>query len=90
MLAQKHMKITNQAMDKLKAIYKNVKETDDFGNGRFVRKTLEEAEMNLAERLLKLDESEINEELLTMLELEDIPDLAIMNKHKIKRVGFCA
>jgi SpoVK/Ycf46/Vps4 family AAA+-type ATPase len=90
MLEQKHMKITDQAMDKLKSIYENVKGTDDFGNGRFVRKTLEEAEMNLAERLLKLDESEITEELLTMLESEDIPDTEMKSSNKVKQIGFCA
>lgn len=90
MLKRKQMKITDQAMKKLRQIYESVKESNDFGNGRFVRKTIEEAEMNLAERLLKVGESEITEELLTMIEEEDIPDVETKSKHEAKRIGFCA
>lgn len=90
MLKRKQMKITDQAMKKLRLIYESVKESNDFGNGRFVRKTIEEAEMNLAERLLKMDESKITEELLTVIEEEDIPDVATKSKHEVKRIGFCA
>ncbi|MDE7282322.1 MAG: stage V sporulation protein K, partial [Lachnospiraceae bacterium] len=50
MLSKKQMMITDEAMEKLKNIYESVKESSDFGNGRFVRKMLEAAEMNLAER----------------------------------------
>ncbi|NBI91060.1 hypothetical protein D3Z45_10900 [Lachnospiraceae bacterium] len=38
-------------MEKLKNVYESVRGDKDFGNGRFVRKILEEAEMNLAERV---------------------------------------
>ena len=84
------MKITDQAMKKLRLIYESVKESNDFGNGRFVRKTIEEAEMNLAERLLKMDESKITEELLTVIEEEDISDVETKSKHEVKQIGFCA
>lgn len=90
MLKRKQMKITDQAMKKLRLIYESVKESNDFGNGRFVRKTIEEAEMNLAERLLKMDESMITEELLTVIEEEDISDVETKSKHEVKRIGFCA
>ncbi|MEE1101318.1 MAG: AAA family ATPase [Agathobacter sp.] len=90
MLNKKQMRITNQAMKKLTLIYDSVKESNDFGNGRFVRKTIEEAEMNLAERLLKGDESKITEEVLTLIEEEDIPDVEIYGKQEVKRIGFCA
>ena len=90
MLKRKQMKITDQAMKKLRLIYESVKESNDFGNGRFVRKTIEEAEMNLAERLLKMDESKITEELLTVIEEEDISDVETKSKHEVKQIGFCA
>ena len=48
-------------MKKLSSIYDKAKERSDFGNGRFVRKIIEEAEMNLAERLLSLEESDITD-----------------------------
>ena len=76
-------------MAKLKRLYENAKESNDFGNGRFVRKTLEEAEMNLAERLLKEGENNITEEKLTTIQLEDIPDVEIEHR-EIKQIGFCA
>ena len=61
---------------------------NDFGNGRFVRKIIEEAEMNMAERLLKLNESEITENLLSVIEECDIPDYKPENK-EVKTIGFC-
>lgn len=73
MLERKHMKITDQAREKLRSIFEKARGKEDFGNGRFVRKTIEEAEMNLAERLLKLDEADITEEMLTVIEEADIP-----------------
>ena len=89
-LDKKQMKITGQAMEKLRLIYESVRESSDYGNGRFVRKIIEEAEMNLAERILKEDESKISEELLKMIEEEDIPDVEAKAKYEVKRIGFCA
>lgn len=89
-LKHKNMTITNLAMNKLRKLYEDVKGSNDFGNGRFVRKTLEEAEMNLAERLLKLDESNITDELLTTIEVEDIPEAKIKCNEVTRRIGFCA
>ncbi len=74
MVSKKGMKITEQALDKLRKIYVKVDKKEDFGNGRFVRKVLEEVEMNLANRLLDKDESLITDEILTTLEECDIPD----------------
>lgn len=90
LLERKNLKITKPARNKLRMLYDQAKGSEDFGNGRFVRKTIEEAEMNLAERLVHLSESEITEELLTVLELEDIPDLSSTQKQKVNRIGFCA
>ena len=62
------MTITDAAMNKLRQNFNIVHEESDYGNGRFVRKTLEEAEMNLAERVLQYKESEITKELITTIE----------------------
>ena len=48
MLSKKQMTITDEAMNKLRKIFNIARAESDYGNGRFVRKTLEEAEMNLA------------------------------------------
>lgn len=89
MLKKKQMRITDQAMKKLRQIFESVRESNDFGNGRFVRKTIEEAEMNLATRLQNGDESKITKELITLFEEEDIPDVESMGKYEAKRIGFC-
>lgn len=87
MLSEKQMTITDAAMNRLRKIFNIAREESDYGNGRFVRKTLEEAEMNLAERILQFKESEITTELITSIEECDIPDLTIRNK-TIRQIGF--
>ena len=74
-------------MNKLRKNFDIVREESDYGNGRFVRKNLEEAEMNLAERILQYKESEITKELITTIEECDIPNLSARKK-TIRRIGF--
>lgn len=88
MLSRKQMMITDGAMEKLKKIYESARENSNFGNGRFVRKMLEEAEMNLAERVAQLKESEITSELITTIEEEDIPEAEGKKEQKGKQMGF--
>ena len=87
MASQKQMTITDEAMNKLRKNFDMIRGDSDYGNGRFVRKSLEEAEMNLAERILQFKESEITAELITTIEECDIPDLSTRKK-TIKRMGF--
>ena len=89
MLSRKQMKITEAAMEKLKTIYESERGSRGFGNGRFVRKMLEEAEMNLAERVSQFDESTITTELITTIEERDIPEPDAKKHPKKKQVGFC-
>jgi hypothetical protein len=91
MLYRKKMSITDAAMDKLRGIYESVKDCEDYGNGRFVRKILEEAELNLAERVMKLNPDEITEELIATIEECDISDAHFDEKPVQKVMGFaCA
>lgn len=87
MVSEKQMTITDAAMNKLRQNYDIVRGENDYGNGRFVRKMLEEAEMNLAERVLQYKEYEITKELITTIEECDIPNLS-SRKRAIKRIGF--
>lgn len=89
MLSRKQMIITDDAMEKLKNIYENVRNSSDFGNGRFVRKMLEEAEMNLAERIEQLDESMLTAKLLTTIEERDIPEPDAKKHPEKTKIGFC-
>lgn len=58
------------------------------GNGRYVRKRLEEAEMNLAERCFRYDAADITDELLTTIEAEDIPETKLNDVSSKIRIGF--
>ena len=90
MLSKKRMTITDAAMKKLESIYENARNDSSFGNGRFVRKMLEEAEMNLAARVSELDGSVLTEELITTVEERDIPEplAAVSDRKERVRIGF--
>ncbi len=91
MVKRKKMKITGKAMAKLRADYEKVSKLPDYGNGRYVRKILEEAEMNLAERIFAMGDAEISTEVMTTIEACDIPEPteeSLLDK-KLK-IGFCA
>ncbi len=88
MVAKKQMSITDSAMDKLRAIYDDARVQEDYGNGRFVRGVIEEAEMNLAERIMKLKESEITTGIITTIEECDIPTHEFTKQKKLERIGF--
>ena len=86
--ARNGMTLSDAAMEKLAGIYDSVRTEADFGNGRYVRKMLEEAEMNLAERLLGVDEDEITAEIITHIEERDIPNAESKEEKKKSRIGF--
>ena len=88
MAKNKSLNITENAMEKLKESYEKVCGEDDYGNGRFVRKMLEESEMNVATRLFENEEAEITEELLSTIEACDIPDTETKVKKAKSKIGF--
>ncbi len=90
MLSKRQMTITDAAMEKLQKNYESVREKNDYGNGRYVRKVLEEAEMNLAERVSKLGESKLTTQLITTIEECDIPEPEPMKCQEKKLIGFSA
>ncbi len=90
MLSRKQMTITDAAMEKLRNIYESARRSDDYGNGRFVRKVLEEAEMNLAERVMELEEAQITEQTITTLEESDITMPTAREAVREKQLGFIA
>ena len=91
MLSKKNLKITDEAFDKLRGIYKEACQNTDFGNGRFVRKMLEEAEMNLSQRLADFSLSDITDEMLTTIEASDIPEFTPSTKNTCcGKIGFAS
>ena len=88
MVKRKNMTITDKALDKLRTIFDKARDESDYGNGRFVRKMLEEAEMNLAERIESFSEDDITTELITTIEECDIPLNETKNHERTKKIGF--
>lgn len=89
MLKKKDLRISSKAMLKLRDLCDEARARDDYGNGRFVRKILEEAEMNLAQRVSELDVSKQSDKLITTIEACDIeePD---EGKDSCIQIGFKA
>lgn len=87
MASKKQMNLTDAAMSKLRKNYDAARVNDDYGNGRYVRKVLEEAEMNMANRVISLPDSELTNEALTTIDECDIPEFVSDIKPKT-RMGF--
>lgn len=87
MLAKKQLTITEAAMSKLEGIYDVARKNSDYGNGRFVRKMLEEAEMNLAERIMGADSDSLTLEDVSTIKESDIPEYRAKECNKIA-IGF--
>lgn len=91
MAKKKDMTFTDAAIKKLKKSFESVQGETDYGNGRFVRNLLEEAEMNLAQRLEGMKKREITKKLLSTIEESDIPVYQQNREEKHspkKRMGF--
>jgi hypothetical protein len=88
MAGKKGLTVTGAAMTKLRECYAAARQHEGYGNGRFVRKILEEAEMNLANRMVLLDESELSTGLITTVEECDIPEIGFEEKKAGRRIGF--
>ena len=76
------------ALEKLRRIYEKAVKIQGFGNGRFVRKILEQAEMNLSDRVMELGIDEITPEALIRIEECDITDITPPKKDSERHIGF--
>ena len=89
MLSKKNMAITEDAMDKLRRMYDVARINQDYGNGRYVRKLLEEAEMNLANRVISLPKDELTSEAISTINASDIPEFKLEKRAEF-RIGFAS
>ena len=90
MVERKEMHISDDAIDKIKEICEMARKDSDFGNGRFVRKLIEEAEMNLAKRFIDTDTDSLTIQVLTTIEECDIPKWNHNKNQERIKIGFCA
>ncbi len=91
MMSEQGFEATDEAIKEAHYIFEKARNMNNFGNGRYVRKLLEEAEMNLAERLLQMGDIEFTDEMITTIEEEDIPAFTPKKQAEKNRIGFaCA
>ena len=77
---EKGIEFTQEAMGKLRTVFRYMGKKDDFGNGRYVRSMLEQAQMNQAE-VIKKDISTITDTELFTITAEDI-EIPLMEGRK--------
>lgn len=90
-VSDRHLRITDEALEKLVPVYDAARLNRNFGNGRYVRRAVELAISNLAVRLDNVRDSDLTEQILTTIEAVDIaaPELDEAEKPK-RRMGFAA
>lgn len=85
---QKGLSLTDAAYAKLEKDFDAVRVESDFGNGRYVRNVIEKAKMAQASRLISMDYDSIKTKDLSTICEEDIEEVPISHKPKMRRIGF--
>ena len=67
----KSLRIADDAKEKLYDLVNSARNSQDFGNGRYVRSLIEQARMEQAGRILAMDCDRVSEEVLCTLRAED-------------------
>ena len=81
-----NMKLSDEGIAKLTDIFNKVKNKPNFGNGRFVRNIIEQAQMNIAERLMKNGCFDFDKESIQIITDKDI-EYNVENQNK-QLIGF--
>lgn len=87
---QKGLVITEEAYEKLSAMFDAARTENDFGNGRYVRNAIEKARMAQATRLLTMDLDSIESKDISTITADDIEFQKASTKSKTKQIGFCS
>ncbi len=93
MISDENLIVTLDAKEHVKNVISDIAKGKDFGNGRFVRKLIENAKLNMDYRLSKLNKSEYSFDELKTLQLEDFKDLEndkVLDKKEGNLIGFAA
>ncbi|MBR5280987.1 MAG: AAA family ATPase [Clostridia bacterium] len=90
MSKKKGLSFDKEAMRKMETIFDTVVAQDDFGNGRFVRNLLEQAQMNQASRLLEYDFDKITTAEITTLQASDFQMPPQTSEVKKRSIGFAS
>ena len=93
MISDSQLIATSEAKEYVKSIIYDISKQKDFGNGRFVRKLIENAKLNMDYRLAMLNKNEYTFEELKTLKEEDFKDLEtdkVLDRKEGNLVGFAA
>ena len=86
---EKGVKLSEGAMEKLRKNFTFALESEDFGNGRYVRNLIEKAKITQANRLVKTDINMVSDLDLVIILAEDIEEFDNDRKRAAKRhIGF--
>lgn len=88
MAKNSEMRLTDGAAEQLKTVFDAARKQPDFGNGRYVRNVLEQARMNQASRLLRLNFDDLTAQTLTTIEADDLALPAEQKKTPERKIGF--
>ena len=86
---EKGMRLAEDAKEKLADIFETAREEEDYGNGRFVRSTIEKAMMAQASRIVKGSMEALKKSELSTLVADDI-EMPKRSAKKPLKLGFCA
>jgi SpoVK/Ycf46/Vps4 family AAA+-type ATPase len=89
MVTKNGMKLDGEAEKKMEVIFDAARQQEDFGNGRYVRNTIEKARMKQASRLMRMDIPKLTSEDVATFLAEDfeVPKGAKKEKQRIGFVG---
>lgn len=87
MVTKNGMKLDGEAEKKLEVIFDAARQQEDFGNGRYVRNTIEKARMKQASRLMRMDIPKLTSEDIATFLAEDFEVPKGVKKEK-QRIGF--
>lgn len=90
MMDKKGLLFTADVRERLTAVFDLARQSPDFGNGRYVRNLLEQARMEQANRIVKMDPEAVTQTDLLVLQAEDF-QLPIPKALPAKpKIGFTA
>lgn len=87
---ESEMTLSEDIDEKCREIFDQISQIDNFGNGRFVRNLLEQAQIRQASRIMQeYSGKEIDRHILLELKAEDFEvNAAKQHRPKIRRMGF--
>lgn len=90
MMDKKGLLFTADVREKLASVFDLARQSPDFGNGRYVRNLLEQARMEQANRIVKMDPEEVTQTDLLVLQAEDFQLPAPKILPAKSKIGFTA